>query len=118
MEVARACLKARPLFLHSFFLMMRRPPSSTLFPYTTLFRAGGAGIPEREEEVHGTADGLAVLAELALIGEEAVGRGLGPRFGDSRDGKGQSGAADGEPPGQTRIAQHMGLLHGLGMCRK
>src|SRR5690348_17889713 len=23
-----------------FFLMMRRPPSSTLFPYTTLFRSG------------------------------------------------------------------------------
>src|SRR6266568_7220756 len=27
-----------------FFLMIRRPPRSTLFPYTTLFRsAGGAG---------------------------------------------------------------------------
>src|SRR5207248_9437440 len=24
-----------------FFLMIRRPPSSTLFPYTTLFRSGG-----------------------------------------------------------------------------
>src|SRR2546430_11338228 len=24
-----------------FFLMMRRPPRSTLFPYTTLFRSGG-----------------------------------------------------------------------------
>src|ERR1044072_8648138 len=27
------------LFL--FFLMIRRPPRSTLFPYTTLFRSGG-----------------------------------------------------------------------------
>src|ERR1051325_2302493 len=26
----------------SFFLMIRRPPRSTLFPYTTLFRSGGA----------------------------------------------------------------------------
>src|SRR5436309_15664293 len=26
-----------------FFLMIRRPPRSTLFPYTTLFRADGAG---------------------------------------------------------------------------
>src|SRR3712207_8709350 len=26
-----------------FFLMIRRPPRSTLFPYTTLFRSGGAG---------------------------------------------------------------------------
>src|SRR6266542_4937046 len=25
--------------LHFFFLMIRRPPRSTLFPYTTLFRA-------------------------------------------------------------------------------
>src|ERR1039458_4506093 len=29
---------------HSFFLMIRRPPRSTLFPYTTLFRS-----PERDE---------------------------------------------------------------------
>src|SRR5689334_25439712 len=27
------------LFLHVFFLMIRRPPRSTLFPYTTLFRS-------------------------------------------------------------------------------
>src|SRR5258705_4533535 len=26
-----------------FFLMIRRPPRSTLFPYTTLFRSGSAG---------------------------------------------------------------------------
>src|SRR3954466_15457058 len=26
---------------HFFFLMIRRPPSSTLFPYTTLFRSDG-----------------------------------------------------------------------------
>src|SRR5207253_9106164 len=30
------------LFL--FFLTLRRPPRSTLFPYTTLFRSGDAGI--------------------------------------------------------------------------
>src|SRR2546429_6386668 len=28
-----------PLFLFFFFLMIRRPPRSTLFPYTTLFRS-------------------------------------------------------------------------------
>src|SRR5437667_3089045 len=26
-------------FIHFFFLMIRRPPRSTLFPYTTLFRS-------------------------------------------------------------------------------
>src|SRR5438034_4128255 len=32
-----------------FFLMTRRPPRSTLFPYTTLFRSSGedAGSPDR-----------------------------------------------------------------------
>src|SRR3712207_8464666 len=29
------------LFCIFFFLMIRRPPRSTLFPYTTLFRSGG-----------------------------------------------------------------------------
>src|SRR6266404_7715138 len=30
------------LFVFFFFLMIRRPPRSTLFPYTTLFRSAGA----------------------------------------------------------------------------
>src|SRR3712207_7968381 len=30
-----------PVCLHFFFLMIRRPPRSTLFPYTTLFRSTG-----------------------------------------------------------------------------
>src|SRR6266481_8120889 len=30
------------LFVFFFFLMIRRPPRSTLFPYTTLFRAAPA----------------------------------------------------------------------------
>src|SRR2546426_12443936 len=29
-------------FIFFFFLMIRRPPRSTLFPYTTLFRSHGA----------------------------------------------------------------------------
>src|SRR3712207_7522929 len=35
-----------------FFLMIRRPPRSTLFPYTTLFRSDG----RRARGVRGTAD--------------------------------------------------------------
>src|SRR6202021_4059906 len=30
-----------------FFLMIRRPPRSTLFPYTTLFRSSSGGSPGR-----------------------------------------------------------------------
>src|SRR5258705_3094264 len=34
----------REVIFYFFFLMIRRPPRSTLFPYTTLFRSGdGAG---------------------------------------------------------------------------
>src|SRR2546422_4701931 len=32
-----------------FFLMIRRPPRSTLFPYTTLFRSGRCNQQERNE---------------------------------------------------------------------
>ena len=32
-----------------FFLMIRRPPRSTLFPYTTLFRSGREGREEGED---------------------------------------------------------------------
>src|SRR2546429_8942480 len=32
------CVRLPPRF-HIFFLMIRRPPRSTLFPYTTLFRS-------------------------------------------------------------------------------
>src|SRR5690606_40112097 len=34
--------------------MIRRPPRSTLFPYTTLFRSRGAG--RRQQGAHGRAD--------------------------------------------------------------
>src|SRR5215471_20652291 len=34
-------------FLFFFFLMIRRPPRSTLFPYTTLFRPAHAGHARR-----------------------------------------------------------------------
>src|SRR3712207_8482139 len=50
-----------------FFLMIRRPPRSTLFPYTTLFRSGYAEILEywsegarSQEDVHFSHEILAV----------------------------------------------------------
>src|SRR2546423_5769680 len=39
-------------FLFFFFLMIRRPPRSTLFPYTTLFRSQPALPPQVESEQH------------------------------------------------------------------
>src|SRR2546425_7205832 len=38
------CLLALCIFSF-FFLMIRRPPRSTLFPYTTLFRSPGGRLP-------------------------------------------------------------------------
>src|SRR2546430_13117605 len=35
------------IFFLFFFLMIRRPPRSTLFPYTTLFRSGWPGATSR-----------------------------------------------------------------------
>src|SRR5258705_4506126 len=32
--------------LYFFFLMIRRPPRSTLFPYTTLFRSPSSTVPD------------------------------------------------------------------------
>src|SRR3712207_8692694 len=45
-----------------FFLMIRRPPRSTLFSYTTLFRSHGVRGPNRPEHlaVH-AADGVPVV---------------------------------------------------------
>src|SRR5438034_2863180 len=39
------------LFLLFFLLMIRRPPRSTLFPYTTLFRSPHLGIAQVRGEV-------------------------------------------------------------------
>src|SRR3712207_7152265 len=54
-----------------FFLMIRRPPRSTLFPYTTLFRSrgklAGAGLPAR---VRPAVPGGA----LAAVGGARLGR--------------------------------------------
>src|SRR5438477_11541985 len=36
-------------FLLFFFLMIRRPPRSTLFPYTTLFRSHGDGNAHQDD---------------------------------------------------------------------
>src|SRR3712207_7357603 len=47
-----------------FFLMIRRPPRSTLFPYTTLFRSG----PAEQLRQHG----IPVLADLPGVGENLI----------------------------------------------
>src|SRR5437762_11920226 len=43
-----------------FFLMRRRPPRSTLFPYTTLFRSRGVGL------LHAFGSYIAQVAEVVV----------------------------------------------------
>src|SRR2546427_7696062 len=40
-----------PAFVFFFFLMIRRPPRSTLFPYTTLFRSKFIGLRDAGDPV-------------------------------------------------------------------
>src|SRR3712207_7542466 len=56
-----------------FFLMIRRPPRSTLFPYTTLFRSGGARPVVRQ---HVPAEAAEADRRLArVLAADEVGRG-------------------------------------------
>src|SRR3712207_9417838 len=50
-----------------FFLMIRRPPRSTLFPYTTLFRSGPSHLVRVEPQVerHESTDGVHVGCRVA-----------------------------------------------------
>src|SRR2546428_2139544 len=41
-----------PFKIFFFFLMIRRPPRSTLFPYTTLFRSANDRQVDRDPETH------------------------------------------------------------------
>src|SRR3712207_7105404 len=70
-----------------FFLMIRRPPRSTLFPYTTLFRSGGL-----RRALHRDADPPAALLPL-----------LRPAGGRARGGRAATRAA--ERPRHLRLVQ-------------
>ena len=53
-----------------FFLMIRRPPRSTLFPYTTLFRSGMGGLAQYKMNESLTIDSMSNgLTNLNLLGQ-------------------------------------------------
>src|SRR5437773_5878059 len=52
------------MFLLFFFLMIRRPPRSTLFPYTTLFRSLGTEMAQVDVADHGPRQDAVVLHRL------------------------------------------------------
>src|SRR3989442_13556544 len=94
------CLSALICFF--FFLMIRRPPRSTLFPYTTLFRSQGAQARLRRRTI-------------PLLGERA-------RAGDGGDRRlredhpGQEVRRD--PGGTHRREPRLGADHELAVARE
>src|SRR3989441_9192520 len=72
-------LKLLRSYLYSFFffLMIRRPPRSTLFPYTTLFRSQPGQRVQRLEEIVAAPDELVARGEadartVAAVGEQPI----------------------------------------------
>src|SRR5258707_14490478 len=72
-----------PIF---FFLMIRRPPRSTLFPYTTLFRS--TGCPAQVSGNRTDRGGSGAVAADGRAGEGRVGR-------ETRLGRGGAGLPGG-----------------------
>src|SRR3712207_7005409 len=72
--------------------MIRRPPRSTLFPYTTLFRSvpvAGQGAQELLGHLHrGRVEAVADAAALARLGDHQAGLGQqGQMLGDRLPGR-------------------------------
>src|SRR3712207_7334000 len=62
--------------------MIRRPPRSTLFPYTTLFRSGGPALVL-----------VALEEQLGAVALDGLGADVGRQGGDRRVVHGQAAAA-------------------------
>src|ERR1051325_12182649 len=71
------------------FLMIRRPPRSTLFPYTTLFRAGELLRHQPDQ-----------LARRAVVGDDVV-----PRHGDAPRRRRDDAADDVDERGLARAVR-------------
>src|SRR3712207_9180213 len=65
------CMLISVVNLTFFFLMIRRPPRSTLFPYTTLFRSEIATLQQETSSLRG-----AVLLLFHDLGNDARTHGL------------------------------------------
>src|SRR2546423_11759503 len=58
------------MIIFFFFLMIRRPPRSTLFPYTTLFRSRSHGGDGQQPDGPGARNGHDVVLRRAARSEE------------------------------------------------
>src|SRR2546427_4685084 len=73
-STSRLC-PSTSLFLSFFFLMIRRPPRSTLFPYTTLFRSVLAGEHVRRlKPITGDAEDSCFVGQDTILPDETTDR--------------------------------------------
>src|SRR3712207_8385176 len=70
-----------------FFLMIRRPPRSTLFPYTTLFRSKDGSQSQQGQEGDQDGEGEKSAGEKSQAGDKSSDR---PGSQDSKSGMGRS----------------------------
>src|SRR3712207_8861015 len=92
-----------------FFLMIRRPPRSTLFPYTTLFRSGRLAARRAADEhaERGPAAVLGLADRLLHRRRARPGRHVAaPVAGRDRAVRGERGAG----PGDERSEEHTSEL--------
>src|SRR5215216_2378004 len=84
-----------------FFLMIRRPPRSTLFPYTTLFRSRRPGRPARRASL--------CSAPLREGDRARGGAGGGRRERGGRERRGLPAGHPADPRGLPRLARRSRL---------
>src|SRR3712207_8193193 len=65
----------RLIFSVFFFLMIRRPPRSTLFPYTTLFRSQLCEVLDDQRPLAGIAAAAQVHDAALVVGDQNRGAG-------------------------------------------
>src|SRR3712207_7913688 len=75
------------MIFYLFFLMIRRPPRSTLFPYTTLFRSDVRHAAARRSLAH-------QLVEVLLVGRVLAGKAGGPHAGTAVERLGDDALRD------------------------
>src|SRR5256886_15639205 len=92
------------MLFYFFFLMIRRPPRSTLFPYTTLFRSARGAPPD------GRAGPGAPAVHARASGEHVHARALEDTRVRAGDGRAPAGALG----GQDRRAVRADVLLPLG----
>src|SRR5690606_4425514 len=100
------CLLCPPVhvlfFVSSFFSMLRRPPRSTLFPYTTLFRSEGP--PSLSGAPSGYQAGMSIPGQTCDGFVTTGSRPAGYRV----HGAGGRGQAEREPASLPHLALHPG----------